>query len=121
MKAKHLLIADDNAEFRTYVQDVAEMMEYTVQCTGSGREFIAAYEDFDPSHIIIDLIMPDVDGVELLDWLAQKACAAKVFIITGYSPDMAKVVERLAAVSGLSIGGMYQKPIGLKDLRAVLA
>jgi CheY-like chemotaxis protein len=121
MKARHLLIADDNAEFRNYVRDVAGMMQYTVHCTGTGREFIAAYEDFDPSHVIVDLVMPDVDGVELLEWLAGRGCGAKVFIVTGYSPDMAKVAERLATASGLSIDGVYPKPIALKDLRALLA
>ena len=121
MKARHLLIADDNAEFRNYLRDVANMMQYTVHCTGNGREFIAAYKDFDPSHIVVDLVMPDIDGVELLEWLAGQRCGAKVFIITGYSPDMAKVVERLAMASGLSIDGVYNKPIALKDLRALLA
>ena len=121
MKARHLLIADDNTEFRNYVRDVAGMMQYTVQCAGNGSEFIAAYEDFDPSHIIVDLVMPGIDGVELLEWLAGRGCAAKIFIVTGYSPDMAKVVERLAMASGLSIDGVYPKPIALKDLRALLA
>jgi hypothetical protein len=95
------------------VRDVAGMMQYTVHCTGTGSEFIAAYEDFNPSHVI--------DGVELIERLAGRGCAAKVFIVTRYCPDMAKVAERLAIASGLSIEAVYSKPIALKDLRALLA
>ena len=48
-----------------------------------------AYENFKPTTIVLDMIMPGIDGNELVLWLADKACAARLIIMTGYTPDYA--------------------------------
>ena len=80
-----------------------------------------AYENFKPTTIILDMIMPGIDGNELVLWLADKACAAPLIIMTGYTPDYAAHAKLLADYKGLRPVITLSKPIELGALRAILA
>ena len=58
--------------------------------------FIEAYDSFEPTTIVLDMIMPGMDGNELVLWLAKERCTARVIIITGYTPDYATHAKILA-------------------------
>ena len=57
--------------------------------TTDGQQFIEAYDGFKPTTIILDMIMPGMDGNEIVLWLAQQKCTARLIIITGYTADYA--------------------------------
>ena len=65
MDEKRLLVVDDEPEFGEYVRKVAVELGYEVEVTGDGKSFMKAYESFNPSVIALDLVMPEIDGVEL--------------------------------------------------------
>ncbi len=69
-----------------FVQNVAEDLGYEVCVTTDGRAFIEAYKSFKPTTIILDMIMPGMDGNEIVLWLAQRKCTARLIIVTGYMP-----------------------------------
>src|SRR5512132_4331684 len=88
MPEKRLLICDDEPAFGRFVKNVAEELGYVVRVTTDGDGFIEAYDGFEPTTIVLDMIMPGMDGNELVLWLAKRKCTARVIIITGYSPTM---------------------------------
>ncbi len=104
MSDRRLLICDDEPAFGRFVRTVAEGMGYRVLITGNGRAFIAAYEDFQPTTVILDMIMPEMDGNELVLWLAQRQSRARVIIITGFTPDYASNAKLLAEHEGARAG-----------------
>ena len=57
-----MLICDDEPAFSRFVQDVAEELGYEVCVTTDGRAFIEAYKSFQPTVIILDMIMPGMDA-----------------------------------------------------------
>ena len=118
--AERLLICDDEPAFGRYVRNVAEDMGYRVVVTSSGQEFIASYEAFQPTTIILDMVMPGLDGNELILWLAERRCAARLIIITGFTPDYAEHAKVLAEYKGLRPVITLSKPFEVADLRAVL-
>ena len=79
-----------------------------------------AYATFAPTTIIIDMIMPGMDGNELVLWLAKQKCTARLIIITGFTPDYAAHAKVLAEYKGLRPVTTLNKPIELSELRAVL-
>jgi CheY-like chemotaxis protein len=83
MQDKRLLICDDEAAFGRFVQNVAEDLGHEVRVTTNGPAFIEAYNSFKPTTIILDMIMPGMDGNELVLWLAKQECTARLVIITG--------------------------------------
>ncbi len=121
MIAKRMLICDDEAAFGRFVQNVAEDMGYQVEVTTDGRRFIQAYHELQPSTIILDMVMPGMDGNELILWLAEQQSPAELIIMTGYAQDYAAHAEVLAKVKGLRPIATMRKPVDIAELRAVLA
>jgi CheY-like chemotaxis protein len=121
MNARRLLICDDEPAFCRFVRTVAEGMGYHVVVTGNGHAFIAAYEAFRPTTVILDMIMPEMDGHEIVRWLAGRRSRARIIIITGFTPDFASHTKVLAEHEGLRPVTTLSKPLQLAELRAVLA
>ncbi len=120
MTEKRLLVIDDEPEFGEFVRKVAVDLGYEVQVTTDGRAFQRAYESFQPTTIVLDMVMPEMDGNELVLWLMKQQYASDLIIITGYSPDYAQDAKRLAEFKGLHSVITLNKPIRLAKLRAVL-
>ena len=118
---KRLLVIDDEPAFGGFVKDVAEGLGYAVRITAKADEFAETYEAFGPSVIVLDVVMPEVDGIELVQWLAQERCKAKIVIVTGYNPHYADAAMRLVSAGDLPNVMTLSKPISLADLRAALS
>ena len=120
MSKRRLLICDDEPAFGRFVKTVAEDLGYEVCATVDGKAFIEAYGGFEPTVIILDMIMPGMDGNEVVLWLAKQQCTARLIIITGYTPDYAAHAKVLAEYKGLRPVITLSKPIDVSELRAVL-
>lgn len=118
---KKLLICDDEPAFGRFVKHVAEDLGYTVCVTTEASAFIDSYSNFGPTMIVLDMIMPGMDGNELILWLAQQKSTARLLIITGYYPDYAAHAKVLAEYKGLRPVVTLSKPIELEQLRAALS
>jgi CheY-like chemotaxis protein len=119
--AKRLLVIDDEPAFGSFVKEVAEGMGYEVRVTAKADEFADTYESFDPTVIVLDVVMPEVDGIELVQWLAQEKCKAKIVIVTGYNPHYADAAKRLVSAGDLPSVMTLTKPVSLADLRGALS
>ena len=91
-------------------------MEVTVH----GSDFQAAYRRQTPDTIVIDMVMPDIDGNELILWLVEQGCRADIIIITGYHPDYAVNARLLAEMKGLRSVLTLSKPVSVPRLREAL-
>lgn len=121
MSDKRLLIVDDEPGFGEFVRDVAQNLGYKVLVTTNGFDFQKSYTDFQPSKIVFDMVIPDIDGNELLLWLLQQGYAADLIIATGYSPDYAQDAKILAEFNGLRTVTTLVKPVSLAQMRAALS
>jgi two-component system KDP operon response regulator KdpE len=61
-----ILIVDDDARLREFVRVNLEMDGYTVREAGNASEGLAALEEEPPDLILLDVMMPEVDGWEML-------------------------------------------------------
>jgi CheY-like chemotaxis protein len=121
MRQPHLLVMDDEPEFAEIVRKVAEGMGFAVVAPRNAAEFKARFKELRPEIVMVDVIMPDVDGIELVSWLVANQCAAQVLIVTGYDPSYARAAETLAKVQGMMRVSTLAKPLKLAELRAALA
>ncbi|HHW77931.1 MAG TPA: response regulator [Xanthomonadaceae bacterium] len=121
MSEKRLLVIDDEPEIGEFVRKVATGLGYEVRVTTDGRAFQAAYHELRPTTIVMDMVMPEMDGNELVLWLMEQHYDANLIIITGYNPDYAKDARLLAEFKGLRSVMTLLKPIRLDKLREVLS
>ena len=120
MSKKRLLAVDDNKPFLEFIRKVATGLGYDVELASDGLAFKTLYESFQPETVVVDLIMPDIDGMELIQWLAEVDSRARVIVITGYSPEYASLAKMLGEGKGLNAVKALTKPIKAGDLRAAL-
>lgn len=120
MPEKRLLVCDDEPAVGRFVQNVVEPLGYDVRITTSGEELMRIYDDFQPSIILLDMVMPGADGNEVIMWLADRGCTARLIIMTGYHPDYAAHARVLARYKGLGSVTTLDKPFGIEELIAAL-
>jgi DNA-binding response OmpR family regulator len=114
--AKRLLVVDDESSICEFVRRVAEIAGFEVMTAGNYDEFRAAYDSFNPSGILFDLVMPNVDGIALMEILAQEDCKTPLVIMSGYHPELLKSGRRLGDDYQLDIRGTLSKPFNMAEL-----
>jgi DNA-binding response OmpR family regulator len=116
-----VLIIDDELDFADYLRNVATLEGFEAHVARGMDGFVSALDDFDPSVIIMDMVMPDTDGFEILRLLAGRGCRARILIVSGYTPLYLGCALKMAQGLGLEDLVTLQKPVKLKALRAALA
>jgi DNA-binding response OmpR family regulator len=117
---KRLLVIDDEEEFSEFVRVVAAELGYAVTVTSHATGFQTAYREHTPDVIITDIVMPGMDGVELIKWLIGQGCKARILIVSGFNPLYSEMARVIAENGKMLSTRVLQKPIGLADLRAFL-
>ncbi len=96
-KDLRVLVVDDNADMREYIRHVLEP-HWTVQTAGDGRIALAAIRENPPDLVLSGVMMPELDGFELLHALKTDARTADVpFIMLSTRAGEGASVEGLQA------------------------
>jgi DNA-binding response OmpR family regulator len=119
MTEKRLLVVDDQPELGEAVRHVAVEMGYDVLVMTHGKDFMQAFEVFQPTTVMVDIIMPDIDGIELVNWLYDRGCEAKVLVASASHPEYAILAKSIGDAKGLNITSI-EKPFKTATLRAAL-
>lgn len=96
---KRILVADDNEDIRKLIALILNSAKYEVLAVGSGAELIAAYSDFNPDLVILDIMMPHMSGFEVLeklkDLLQERSKPIPILMITAKSmeSDVERAIE----------------------------
>ena len=83
MKSKILLV-DDHQEFRTVLADSFRLRSYEVMEAADGNSFRAALNGPQPDVALLDLKLPDADGLELLSALKSQWPDTEAIVLTGF-------------------------------------
>ena len=120
MTANRLLVVDDEPEICDFIREVAEENGFGVAIAENYDQFRAAYRSLDPTLVVLDLHMPEVDGIELLRYLVDERCGAQILLASGVDSRVLTAAKRLGAAHGLNMLGALQKPIGVPQLEEML-
>jgi CheY-like chemotaxis protein len=116
-KRNRILLVDDNEDALLATRLLLEHEGYEVTATSAGDAALAAYRAQPFDLVITDLLMPDMDGVELLAALHSDFPEAKVLVISGITSrptnaDYMFAVRQAGALDTLS------KPFEVPELLA---
>lgn len=110
-----VLIVDDAAFSRRMLRKYAEAEGCTVLEAGSGKDAIALLARQYPDCILTDLLMPDINGFELIETLQEKGLTIPIVIISADIQDASR--ERGKA---LGASGFINKPAKEAEVRQTL-
>ena len=112
-----VLVVDDEQLVRELARDILKRYGYTVLMASGGEEAVELYRQHADkiAMVILDILMPDVDGVETFRRIREIDPAARVVISSGYDEDHAgeKLLQAGAAA-------FVQKPYRIAELLKVV-
>jgi EAL domain-containing protein (putative c-di-GMP-specific phosphodiesterase class I) len=114
-----ILVIDDDRVVGEIVSALAKAMGLQCDVTRSPKSFFDLVTP-DTSLILLDLVMPEMDGIEILRLLGEMQCKARIVLISGINIRVIETAKKLAHTLGLSIVGHLQKPFPLSQLKDVL-
>jgi len=107
-----ILLVDDEANLRTVFSDVLKRAGYRVKAVEDGHEAIKEVEQNTYNLALVDLRMPKMDGIEVLENIKKRKPEIPVIIYTGYgSVTTAVEAMRKGAVDYLN------KPFSAEELK----
>ena len=110
-----VLVVDDEPSLAELLSSVLRYEGWSVQTAGSGAEAVKAGREFRPDAVVLDIMLPDFDGVEVLRRLRAEHPGVCVLFLTARDA----VEDRVA---GLTAGGddYVTKPFSLEEVLARL-
>jgi len=116
---RRLLVVDDHPDMCDLVREIAEDAGFEVVATTDAGTFQDLFDGaFDV--VVLDLVMPGVDGIELLRVLEEKAFVGKVVLMSGFDKRVLDTAKELARAHGLQVAGVLMKPFRITDLQDIL-
>ena len=110
-----VLAVDDDQDVRRLLQDALTMEGYDVALAADGAEAVAAIRTQPPDVIVLDLMMPSIDGLRLLDVYRQLAVRpAPIIVLTAAPAHVQRLAEATADV-------VVRKPFSLDRLFELIA
>ncbi len=112
MSAPYILVVDDEPDIRELVRDILEDEGYSVTTAENGEAARAALRQRRPDLILLDIWMPDIDGISLLkEWTEGEGLPCPVIIMSGHG-----TVETAVEATRLGAYDFLEKPLSLAKL-----
>jgi len=109
-----ILVVDDNEQALALVDEALSSRGYKVTVTSKGTEaipFLDSKKGEAIDLVIIDLVMPDVDGMELAGKILKKRPEIRILVMSGYADDV--VVHGVFESNNVDF---LAKPFSIRDL-----
>lgn len=108
-------LVDDDAELRAWFKSLLKTSGITATACASAEEFLATYEDKSIGCIVLDVRMPGMGGLEMLDALRQRHVFIPVIMLTGHA-------DVKLTVQAMRMGAMdvLEKPFREEELFALV-
>lgn len=114
-----ILVIDDDNTICEVVSALARTMGFECSTTKDSAAFLDLVTP-DITLILLDLVMPGMDGIEVLRLLGERRCRAQILLMSGVDKRVLETAEKLAHSLRLRVVGHLQKPFPLPDLKAIL-
>ena len=112
MTASQILVVDDEADIRGMVQEILTEEGYDVRVAGNAAEARAARARHEPDLVLLDIWMPDMDGISLLkEWTREGLLSFPVVMMSGHG-----TVETAIEATRLGALDFVEKPLSLAKL-----
>jgi two-component system OmpR family response regulator len=111
-----VLVVDDEPNIVFLVESALQLAGYETGSAATGREALAAVDDFGPDVVVLDVMLPDVDGFTVLRRLRDHGSPVPVIFLTARNATLDRV-------RGLTTGGddYVVKPFAVAELMARIA
>ena len=116
MTAPHVLVVDDEPDIRDLVREILEDEGFAVSVAADGGQAVKQWQEQRPDVVLLDIWMPDLDGVTLLKrWRQEDEDGPPVIMMSGHG-----TVETAVEATRLGAYDFLEKPLSLAKLLLTL-
>ena len=112
-----LLIVDDEADVREFAANFFRKRKVEVVTAADGQKAVALAQKEKPRLILLDIKMPDMDGIATLEEIRKIDNAVKVIMVTGRDPQEEGSFKRCQELGAIDY---IHKPLKLEELERVV-
>lgn len=109
-KKRKILVVDDEPDFVKMLKIRIEGMGYEVLTASSGEEALDMVKKQKPAAVLLDILMPGMDGIEVLKKIRATNKKLPVFMVTAFSTQ-----ERFELANQLNASGFIVKTSDMKQ------
>jgi CheY-like chemotaxis protein len=110
-----VLVVDDEDQLRQLIREILEQAGYQVTEARDGKEAVLQYRLAPADVVIMDILMPEQDGLETTSTLRREFPNVKIIAITG-SSEMIGILSFLDVAKMLGAHRALQKPFDMQTL-----
>ena len=114
-KQARILIVDDDESIRTTLKAILEDEGYFVNTAASGKEAIQKTQETAYNLTLLDIRLPDIEGVELLKLLKENIPRTRKIMLTGYPS-----IQNAVAAVNKNADAYLIKPVDIEKLLATV-
>jgi CheY-like chemotaxis protein len=117
-----LVVDDDDFALESMREALAPLMLASIATATDGFAALRHIKSslLPPDFLICDVYMPNMDGLEFLDQLAQMKYRGGVILVSGLNIEMLGMARQIAMGSGLLLLGAFSKPVPQAHLWAAM-
>jgi two-component system OmpR family response regulator len=108
---KRILIVEDEKEILEFLKDSLMRLNFQIETAIDGREAIEKIKAFTPDLVILDIILPELDGLEVLKWIKKNN--SDIFVILATAK---KELEDIKKGYSLEADYYITKPYRFEDV-----
>ena len=109
---KKVLVVDDEPDTLELVKLVLESGGFTTILAKNGKEALGIIEDSKPDAVLLDIMMPDMDGWEVFRKIKERYAGIPIAILTAKAQN----IDRLLGLHVLKVDDYITKPFGKNEL-----
>ena len=113
-----VLIVDDDPKTRRVLREILEPLNHSVLEAGNGREALPLVAQHEPDLMIVDILMPEIDGLETIRYLRRKGYRMPIIAMPAGKYLTAKRYSEFAKTFGAD--DVLMKPFGRAEVLKVL-
>jgi CheY-like chemotaxis protein len=119
--AKKLLVIDDQTGITKVIEMIARQLGLNVRSLNSSAEATEAFITFKPDVLMLDMIMPEKDGIDVLNEVLLTGLPVKVILTSGFSDSYLRLAEGVAKFHEHPDVAVLRKPFRREELIELLS
>ncbi|MDX1957681.1 MAG: response regulator transcription factor [Leptospiraceae bacterium] len=110
---KKIIVIEDDNDIGTLIKKILDSSHYSTDVYVTGEDGLKGYKTEKPDLIILDLTLPDIDGIEVCRTIRKADEATPIFILSARN-------EEIDRIMGLELGAddYISKPFSIRELKA---
>jgi len=114
-----ILVVDDEAAIRQILREILVRQGHQVECASNGVEALRFLQDGEYDLVLTDLLMPEMEGLEMIQLLRKTHSDVKIIAMTGGGSGGASKYLTLASAFGVQ--KTLMKPFSIEEVVSAVA